>query len=79
MTAGARFFLRFDTDNAAFGETDDELTDAIARTLRRIADAIQRDGVPYLYENIQDDNGNIVGGYALKDEHGENLPNTWRG
>lgn len=60
-----KFKLYIDCDNAAFDNNDGT---EIARILRVIAEAVENHGLPAMYQNIYDANGNKTGSYALKDE-----------
>lgn len=57
------FRLNVHTDNAAFA---DDPGPELVRILRAVADRIEAEGVPTLYETIHDVNGNDVGRFALK-------------
>jgi hypothetical protein len=66
-----QFTLRFDTGNAAFGDTPEQCNEEIVHILRTIAARIE-DGDRFdTYRNIMDTNGNIVGTFALKERSGE--------
>lgn len=59
------FKLYINTDNSAFdGECKQY---EIARILRELADKVETEGVQWAYQNLRDENGNIVGGYAEKE------------
>lgn len=59
--------LHIETENAAFA--DHGYADEIARILRECADQLEQGGkVPDKFRNLWDANGNVVGGYALKDQ-----------
>lgn len=58
-----KFILKFDCDNAAFGETRSEVLPEIARILREIADKVEG-GNPA--GQCRDLNGNTVGEFVLR-------------
>lgn len=60
-----RFQLQFTADNAAF---DPDPNPEIVRILRAVADRIESGDSFNTFRNIHDDNGNIVGTFALKEE-----------
>lgn len=63
------FKLHINTDNAAFD--DGNKGHEVARILRELADKLESDGLQWCYQNLKDINGNIVGGYAEKENlHG---------
>ena len=62
----AQFKLTVDLDNAAFSDANDGIE--LARILRSVAQRIEDSGIPWMYQNIKDINGNIVGKYAQKAE-----------
>ncbi len=62
----AQFKLTVDMDNTAFADQHDGIE--LSRILRRVAQRIEDDGIPWMYQNIRDINGNIVGKYAQKAE-----------
>ncbi len=62
----AQFKLTVDMDNAAFADQHDGIE--LSRILRGVAQRIEDDGIPWMYQNIRDINGNIVGKYAQKAE-----------
>lgn len=61
-----QFKLTVDLDNAAFSDQYDG--QELARILRMVAQRIEDGGIPWMYQNIKDINGNIVGKYAQKAE-----------
>ena len=60
-----KFKLNIDCENAAFDSNDGT---EIARILRVVAETVDKYGLPAMYQNIYDANGNKTGSYALKDE-----------
>ncbi len=58
----AQFKLTVDLDNAVFSDQYDGIE--LSRILRMVADKIEDNGIPWMYQNIKDINGNIVGKYA---------------
>lgn len=60
------FRMRFDCDNAAFEENG--IASEIGRILRDVAERIERGEASGLYQNVKDENGNIVGTFRLADE-----------
>jgi hypothetical protein len=67
------FTLTINTDNAAFGETPEEMREETARILRQVADRMSTNEVYSslrygdFYETVRDLNGNDVGRAAFKD------------
>lgn len=59
-----KFTLEIDCDNAAFGDTDSERGDEVARVLRDLARRVA-DG--YLMVYLRDANGNTVGTAEFKE------------
>jgi len=59
-----QFKLTVNMDNAAFSDQYDGIE--LSRILRMVAQKIEDNGIPWLYQNIKDLNGNIVGKYAQK-------------
>lgn len=53
-------------DNAAFSDQYDGIE--LSRILRMVAQKIEDNGIPWMYQKIKDINGNIVGKYAQKAE-----------
>ena len=62
----AQFKLNIDLSNDAFSDQYDGIE--LARILREVAQKIEEYGIPCMYQNIKDINGNIVGRYAQKAE-----------
>jgi signal transduction protein with GAF and PtsI domain len=62
----AQFKLTVDMDNAAFSDQYDGIE--LSRILRMVAQKIEDNGIPWMYQNIKDINGNVVGKYAQKAE-----------
>jgi hypothetical protein len=58
------FNLKFSTDNAAFGENDEERTAEIARILQEVSDTM-RDRYGFLSGIIRDENGNSIGEWSV--------------
>lgn len=61
----SHFRLHIQTDNAAFGDTRDEVAAQVAKMLRQVATEIEQQGFPDTcdLERIRDYNGNKVGHY----------------
>jgi GTP cyclohydrolase I len=57
------FRLQIQTDNAAFGETLEDVASQVARILRRVAEEIERAGLADDPRRVRDANGNTVGRY----------------
>lgn len=61
------FRLWIDVENDAFGEFQQL---ELARLLREAADRITNGEDISQYKNLLDINGNVCGGFALKEKHG---------
>ena len=59
-----KFTLTIDTDNAAFGDSDEERANEVARILRELASAHEQAGDTLAYYALRDFNGNTVGVWA---------------
>jgi len=60
-----RFYVNFETDNAAFGESDDERDEEVARILDVIKDDLYC--TPNVPHGVHDVNGNTIGTYGFKE------------
>jgi len=58
--------VKVETDNAAFGETDDELRYEASYVLRNIADWIDEGCDLPMGKKVMDHNGNTIGKVTLK-------------
>jgi photosystem II stability/assembly factor-like uncharacterized protein len=58
-----RFVVDIECENEAM-----RLCPDIARTLRRIADQLDREGMFYTVQVVRDDNGNTVGRYGFEED-----------
>lgn len=67
----AKFSLSINCGNSAFNDCN--MDDEIARILRDVANRIESKGCTGFYETINDNNGNDVGRFALKNDDGSNF------
>ncbi len=58
---GTEYTVRIGTENAAFGETEEERAAELARTLENLARLLRAGSSPDGFYSIQDINGNRVG------------------